>query len=249
MFKPKHRRLVFVRAGDDSLHPQWIDPKIERNWDLFVSYYDNTKTEDKSADFFVAGGLSKFQHLKELIKENPDFFFHYDYIWVVDPDVAISPQGIENLFDISTNYHLAISQPSLSHNSFINHPITAHHPSFILRRTNFVEVMCPMFSRNALRVCWESFDKSISSFGLDVLWSYLLNPEQVPFAVIDEVQAKHSKPLDIQNGAWYQFLREHNIDHRKEYNSIFEFLGIENFQIKMLSAIQKNHGLIKIKNL
>jgi len=247
MLTPKRRQLVFVRAGDDSLHSKWIAQAKERSWDLFVSYYGKTQTNDESADFFVAGGLSKFQHLKELIQKNPDFFFHYDYIWIPDPDVEISPQGIENLFKISAQYKTAISQPSLSHNSFANHPITLNHPSFILRRTNFVEVMCPLFSREALKVCWESFDKSISSLALDILWPHLLNPKEQMFAVIDEVQARHTKRADPKNGAWYQFLTKNGIDFRKEYNDILESLNINKFQISMINGIYKPSFLVKTR--
>src|SRR5947209_7377435 len=37
--RPANRFLVIVRAGDESLHPQWTDSLATRGWDLAVSYF------------------------------------------------------------------------------------------------------------------------------------------------------------------------------------------------------------------
>ena len=43
------RCLVIVRAGDQSLHPQWTSDPSSRNWDLIVSYFGNDPARFRGA--------------------------------------------------------------------------------------------------------------------------------------------------------------------------------------------------------
>lgn len=47
------RNLVVVRAGKNSLHPQWLDDGRQRNWDLVVSVYDPDAQFVHDADIAV----------------------------------------------------------------------------------------------------------------------------------------------------------------------------------------------------
>jgi hypothetical protein len=35
----RRKNLVIVRAGDSSLHEEWLQGEGERNWDLIVNYF------------------------------------------------------------------------------------------------------------------------------------------------------------------------------------------------------------------
>ena len=65
----------------------------------------------------------------------------------------------------------------------------------LLRYVDFVEIMCPVFSTRALRVCRGSFRDSVSGFGLDHLWPALLGGARSRIAIIDSVGVIHTRPL------------------------------------------------------
>jgi hypothetical protein len=215
---------VFVRAGDDSLHPEWIRGDPARTWDCFVSYYGREARSEFGGEYFARGGINKFQHLKALATEAPDLFSAYDYVWVADPDISVEPGDISRLFSIVRAHGVDLSQPSLTPNSHVSHRITLHNQNYRLRRTNFVEVMCPVFSRAVLKTCMSSFEATKSTWGLDYLWPALLGA-RARIAVIDEIQVSHTKAVDTQNGAWYRFLREMGVDPREELKQTLASLG------------------------
>jgi hypothetical protein len=70
-------------------------------------------------------------------------------------------------------------------------------PGSLVRRCNVVEVMMPIFSREALRLCWDSFPKCYSAWGLDSVWPLLLRGR--PRAIVDAVVAKHLRPVRSQH--------------------------------------------------
>jgi hypothetical protein len=216
--------LVFVRAGDDSLHLEWIRDDPARTWDCFVSYYGPEDRSEFGGEYFARGGINKFQHLKALAAERPDLFSAYDYVWAVDPDIHVEAGDISRLFSIARAHGLDLAQPSLTPHSHVSHRITLHNPNYRLRRTNFVEVMCPVFSRTSLQTCMSSFEATQSTWGLDYLWPTLLGV-RARIAVIDDIQVCHVKPVDTQNGAWYRYLRKMGVDPREELERVVASLN------------------------
>src|SRR2546423_553078 len=47
---PVRRNLVIVRAGDTSLHENWLAGPVDRNWDLIVSYYGDDPERFRAPD-------------------------------------------------------------------------------------------------------------------------------------------------------------------------------------------------------
>jgi len=69
-------------------------------------------------------------------------------------------------------------------------------PDCHLRFTRFVEVMTPIFSRNALRVCAPTFAESRSGWGLDWVWPTLCEREGLDgIAIIDATPVRHTRPV------------------------------------------------------
>jgi hypothetical protein len=74
------RNLVIVRAGDTSLHPDWL--KGQRNWGIVVGYYGNDPARYKSPGVTrIDGKGPKWAGLYDLLAANPDLVSQYDYIW------------------------------------------------------------------------------------------------------------------------------------------------------------------------
>src|ERR1700687_413368 len=96
----RNKNLVIVRAGDSSLHPQWLTGPENRNWDIVVSYFGNdpnlyrmpgvTRIDDKGP---------KWDGLYNLISMHPQFIADYDYIWLPDDDLEITKSAINLLFN------------------------------------------------------------------------------------------------------------------------------------------------------
>lgn len=192
----KNKFLVIARVSDDSLHKEWISPSEDKNFDLFLEYYgqhSNRYAEDCQYYSECKTG-TLFPRMYEIIKNNP-FIFDYDAIMIACDDVDMNATKINKMFQIFMSYNLWLAQPALTRDSFYSHWVTLQDEGNKLRYTNFVESMAPVFSSDALSICWNSFEKSISGWGLDFAWPKLLGYPTNKIAVIDETPMKHIRPV------------------------------------------------------
>ncbi len=198
----ERNNLVVVRAGKNSFHNKWLsDSPVTRNWDLLVSWYEPIPDwENQEAEGVVFHIGNKLQPLKFYWEKG--WFDGYDYIWFPDPDIEINGQDISLLFSMMRLFDLDLAQPSLTRDSHISHEITLQVPGSILRYTTFVEVMQPCFSKRALEICAPTFDINRLTWGIDFVWSKLLNYPNKKIAILDAVCSSHTRPVgssyDIQ---------------------------------------------------
>ncbi len=165
----RFRRLVVVRAGDASLHPQWLGGSEPATFDLAVSYYDSDPNAFAEAQLRHIAKGGKWEGLHAFFADNPKVLHEYDWIWLPDDDIATTTPSINRLFDLVATHELDIAQPSLSWDSYVGPFITLHNPCFQIRWTNFVEVMAPVFSSNALRRIVPAFEGRRFSWGTRLL--------------------------------------------------------------------------------
>jgi hypothetical protein len=194
------RSLVIVRAGDTSLHPYWLTSNFHEEWDLVVSYYGSSPTA------FMTDGYRRIDHkgsklvgLKLLLEEHPQLMESYDYFFFPDDDLEMSGKAIADLFYLCSQYHLGLAQPSLTSDSYVSRLITIHNPDALLRFTPWIECMAPCFSREALRLCLPTFGESLTGWGVDNLWAHILGTRNIPIAIVDAVQARHTRPYGGPN--------------------------------------------------
>jgi hypothetical protein len=185
--------LIISPVGDNSLHNNWIN----KDFDLVLLYYENNEDTARSYTnhtpyVYVAKG-EKYHLLKSFIQDNIEFISKFDYIWLPDDDVDISPENINRLFNISKEYNLSISQPAMD--GYVSHEITKPVPNSLLRYTNFVEVLAPLFNKETLLKVYNTFDLNYSSWGYDYLWPHLLNYPQNSIAIIDDIVMTHTRPV------------------------------------------------------
>ena len=193
------RNLVILRAGPSSLHTAWARdiPPEDRSWDLCISWYADPERfiEDPDAEYHaVQPDVRKFGALHQLLhRDSP--FWRYDYVMAPDDDLAWSWRGVNIAFETMREFNLLLGQPSLDPSGFPNHDITRQRPDCRLRFTNFVEVMTPIFSREALEICAPTFGLSRGGFGLDHVWSTLLGDPSNRLGIIDDTAAVHTRPI------------------------------------------------------
>ena len=94
---------------------------------------------------------------------------------------------------------MALAQPSLSieSSSFPNHSITIQNRKYYLRFTNFVELMCPVFSQEMLKACLPVFNKTQGAYCLDHIWGGIEGRVPGRMGIIDDVAVTHTRPIGM----------------------------------------------------
>lgn len=211
----RRKNLIVLRANENSLHTQWprYIEEEDRNWDLCISWYGVALPTDMGlCEYFVHQPKDyKFGAIYRLFSANPSLL-DYENFFFPDDDLELSWRDINRLFNIFSRAALSVAQPSLSpvSSSYINHPITTQDPSHLLRYTNFVELMCPMFNREVLEACLPAFENTKTGFGLDHVWAEISGRVPGRMAIIDDVAVVHSRPMAL-NYNFDKALHELNI--------------------------------------
>ena len=142
------------------------------------------------AEYVFAHKSQKWPGVKALL---PKIDQHYDYYAFIDDDISISTEGLNYLFKIGEENNLDLFQAALSERSAISFDLFRVRYNCNIRRTQFVEVMMPVFSSSALKKVFHTFNESESGWGLDYIWAQILKFKNM--AIIDSVVAEHLRPI------------------------------------------------------
>lgn len=184
------RGLVVLRCGQSSLHWNWLEGP-GRNWDLFLCPYQEIDSRGHSARVIPG---QKWDGLARFFAD-----FHgwrdYDYICLPDDDIATDANTLNVFFDLCARYKIQLAAPALTPESYFSHPLTVQNTEFLARRTSFVEIMMPCFSRAFFEQVLPTFDfsRSGTGFGLDFLWPHMLSYEDI--WTFDAAAVHHTRPV------------------------------------------------------
>jgi hypothetical protein len=193
---PQRRTLVFCRVGETSLHRTWIGDPAARSYDVWLDCWcDPARWAGEPARVTDGRGTTKWPRIATLLAREPEAFAPYDVVWFPDDDLDIAPPAVEEFFAIFRRHGLALAQPALADGCYWNHEVTLANRGFVLRHTNFVEVMAPAFSREALVACAPTFGQSVMGWGLDLAWSRVLGDPRAGISVVDATTMIHTRPL------------------------------------------------------
>ena len=189
------RFLLVTRCGRRSLHPQWLAPGTQRDYDVFLSFYEPCETDRLQVGVFselrpgtkVAGYAGFLADYAQLLRS-------YDYVAFWDDDISADPATINRIFAIGARERLKLFQPALSADSFYTYAALVRQPGLSLRHVNFVEMMCPIFRTDELLRLKPLFDAGYES-GMDLIWCNLLHENERDFAVLDETPVRHTLPV------------------------------------------------------
>ena len=231
------RNLLVLRAGDRSLHPGWLAlESANRNWDLHISYFGNRP------DPFGAlpGGVSlsrekgpKYLGLADCFERHPHFLEHYDWIGCPDDDLEVAMGSWSQIFDIAAESGASIAQPSLDARSYFGHSVTLQRRHYRYRRTNFVEVMCPVFTRETLRDLLPLFRESKSSWGVDYVWSHLIASAGQRLVIIDAAALLHTREI----GKGTQYNNGSDLSPHLERDEMLRKYGVEDVRRRALEGV------------
>jgi hypothetical protein len=227
------RNLVVVRAGELTLHRDWLKgSKTVRNWDLVVSWYGKTAyvpVEDETT-VQIEGG--KWDGLSKTFAQAPDLLDRYDYVWLPDDDIATTCEAINSLFNLMRAENLLVGQPALSWNSYITYIQTYRVPGLRLRYVDMVEVMVPCFNMAHLKHCLPMIGSTMTGWGLDWIWCRNTSDNYRIAAVFDEVVVSHTRPV----GKFLLSLaKEKGEQPIKEFDELVSRYGLIRKKLRMLS--------------
>src|ERR1035437_10145132 len=169
-----YKNLVILCCGDTSIHKEWVKPN--REFDVMIIYFGDITDkylEDTDRGLYVSDKGHKWGLTSNAYNTHKELISRYDAVWCPDEDIRITSNDINRCFDIFHGNKLSLAQPSLYPlNS--SHGITNTNHGNLLRYTNFVEIMAPMFSINAFEILSTTFNESVSGWGLDWAWPKIL---------------------------------------------------------------------------
>jgi hypothetical protein len=189
------RNLVVARVGRKSLHPSWLTPGAARDWDLYLCPYQELPPQE-GLDFTIGDVIAgpKWSGLRALLN-NWTGWRNYSYIWLPDDDLFASQETIGRMFTVAQALSLDLCAPALHESSYYAHFSTMRNRRCFARRTGFVEIMAPCFSRRALENLLPTLDLTSTGWGwgLDSVWPKLLDYRNT--GVIDAAAVLHTRPV------------------------------------------------------
>lgn len=226
-----HTDCVISAVGRNSLHRQWLDG--EPHFDLHLIVYDD------SADLF-RGDTEHLCQLKgyklkvvyRYLELHPELMGRYDYFFIPDDDLQMNAAAINALFEAMRRYGLRVAQPALRM-SYFSWKHTLRDRYCRLRYTNFVEMMMPCFSREALEKVLFTFDENETGWGTEAHWPRLLHAGPKDMAIVDEIGVVHARPIQpgrpLHRQEQEAYFRKYGLTDRVEEYSTLPADGAQNF--------------------
>jgi hypothetical protein len=226
------KNLLITTVGEYNLLYKWMDG--ERNFDIALVNYDFHEVPSTLCSHLV--WYDEFQTFKypgiyQMFWDDPNLL-KYDYFFMPDEDIDISCGDINNLFNKARTMNFDLCCPSIekSDTSFPSWEVFVTKPFIDIALVNFIEVMCPVFSQKALKKCLDTFRKSQSGWGIDLVWPKLIGDNGNNIAVIHSIVAKHTRP--IASGTLYADLQRKRISPSREKRQIMTEYKVSSIDIK-----------------
>lgn len=138
---------------------------------------------------------------------------NYNYIGILDDDQEVSISTLNYILSLAANNGIHAFQPSIAHNSFYSHHQFLNDPSKTIEKVNWIEIMCPFFTKELFEAGKEFYRGNISSYGLDkYLYPYLIKKYALngPY-LIHGNPVRHNRKVTQGNRVF-----SNNLDARQE---------------------------------
>lgn len=195
--------LILVRSGPNSLHKAWISDDCI--FDIISIPYKETgeKSVKNCISMPVAQG-QKWNPLYRYIFDNLDFVSRYEYVWLPDDDLDIHLDNLNSFFSAVLLDRPALAQPALTWDSYFSHILTLAFPGCYARDVEFIEIMAPLFSVEALVSCLWTFNQNVSGWGLEMLWTKIIHSSNFAncssqILIYDKCTMRHTRPVGGQS--------------------------------------------------
>lgn len=219
---------IYLQCGSGAEWGGW-QPGEDEPWHLLVNHYDNTYAGVIPCDveFVQTGALpgTKFTSFYSVLHKYPQLLEAYEYVLLLDDDILFAPGDVLRLFDIVRRHGWDMAQASLSQDSFYSFDVFANPGRGGWRPVNGVEIMMPVYSRRILGAVRQLIRQSISGWGFDSALSMAAAQHGYRAAVVDDVVARHVKPINAELGMYYQMLHQAGIYPEIEFTHLQKKYG------------------------
>lgn len=215
------KNIVIAPCGNKSylFKDSWLRQKEEKEFDICLLFYHeqiNNPGLYGEIDFFYHLKGFKYHMLYRLFTEiHPEWLDEYDYFYFLDDDIELDTRQINMMFTLSRVFDARISQAALTQDSFCSWRMFKKQENSFCRFVGQIEVMAPLFDRDALKLCLSSFIANRSSWGMDSVWSKILGYPKDKLLVFDTISMKHTLP--VGGGELYQKI---GVDPQVEWTAI-----------------------------
>ncbi|XP_031122528.1 uncharacterized protein LOC116025439 [Ipomoea triloba] len=191
--------------------------KFSDNFTILLFHYDGRTTEwdefewSKRAIHVSVAKQTKWWYAKRFL--HPDIVAAYEYIFIWDEDLGLENFNAEEYIKLVKKHGLEISQPALEVNgSWISWELTKRqsdrevHKEVVIEKPDsctdphlppcaaFVEVMVPVFSRDAWRCVWRMLQNDlVHGWGLDLKFQRCVEPAHEKIGVVDAQPVLHKR--------------------------------------------------------
>ena len=168
-----------------------------RNFDLAVNDWTGQGKFSKAAmqaEFRFAEKGHKWPTIARLLPQLPAYKFYA----FVDEDIDAPADVWNSLFRAGELFGLNLYQGALTARSHFSHEFARVQRGSYIRPSDFVEIMAPIFSHDALVKCAPTFTLSELGWGLEYLWNDILRSDGL--AIVDRFQITHIRP--VQSNRW-----------------------------------------------
>ena len=207
---------MIMPVSKDSLHRQYLTD--DADFDLHLMVYDDSYPQFRLDTPFVTRGHGyKMDMAYRYLNNRPELIDAYEYFFLVDDDIRMTAEAVNSLFAVMRQYRLRIAQPSLSM-SYATYAVTLHDPTCLLRYTDFVEMMMPCFSREALLKVMPTFKERARWCGIEFHWPVLIGTDHEDMAVIDDIAAVHARPIRSNSPVYWKLMDKYMKENRLSMN-------------------------------
>jgi hypothetical protein len=243
------KNIVIAPCGNKSFlfKDSWLRQKQEKEFDLCLLFYHeniNDPSLYQDADFFFHLKGFKYKMLHDLLTTvHPEWLDQYEYFYFLDDDIEIDTLSINRMFTLSRAFDASISQASLTRDSFCSWPMFRQQKNSFCRFVGQIEVMSPLFNRDALKACLSSFIANRSSWGMDSVWSKILGYPEDKLILFDTVNMRHTLP--VGGGELYQKI---GVDPQVEWTAITQQYDAKKHNYRELGRLQlvnRKHNILK----
>ena len=188
----KIKLLVWLPVGN---YEGYIETYAQHNrsYDILLNCYETGKDWRRlEPNYYFEDHDFKYRSVVNLFEKNFPALSPYDYFFFPDADIRTNPVDIERLVTIVHEYKLDLASPAMAGHVFwgINQPVQ----NSLLRYTNFVEPICPLFSRRGLFACLWTMKLNYSAHGFDFVWAQIMKLLGMEMGIVDDVIVEHVRP-------------------------------------------------------
>ncbi|XP_011097369.1 uncharacterized protein LOC105176309 [Sesamum indicum] len=195
--------------------------KLTGNFTIMLFHYDGRASEwnefewSKRAIHVSARKQAKWWYAKRFL--HPDIVVPYDYIFIWDEDLGVQNFDPEEYIKLVNKHELHISQPGLSPDGGMTWEMTRRREDIEVHKSTeerpgwctdprlppcaaFVEIMAPVFSRDAWRCVWHLIQNDlVHGWGLDFALRMCVEPAHEKIGVVDSQWIVHQTVPSLGN--------------------------------------------------